>query len=433
MLRRSRVLTAFWALMISLAVGIAHVPAANAQVVEAAVATGLLIEQTSEKLGVLMDEATSKGDFLMLRAAQEAIYVLDAFKKSNLDVLDVAFDKIGRERQAVLNQVRQTARDLEAGRVDTLAQLEATSDQMDRLVRDATFKKTPTIYRYRGGLVIPGETGDVQLRVSGYKLTTGKPQLFFRGIAYPAAKDANSLSFTLPRRLFSADSEVIHSESATLVLFEKGFLWGLWPDTEVRHDLTFMTLPTRLAKVTVEFNELVQKPAFYDRPPEDVSFNHDGSARKCKHFAYVPSSANRRFDTSPEFTSVTRGNGNRDGSLGQVTIRDVGISFEICARRPIGARGNGYRHADVRIREVWTETEKQPRASSQTLTWLQDVDVKVPAAKDALIVRVEDFTGAKRTVGEAGGNAGRYATVTFDAQSNVVLVQPRVPAELLSL
>jgi len=397
------------------------------------VGTGLLIDRIGDELKSLLDEAASKGDFLMMRGAQEALYVLDAFKKSNIELLDVAFDKIGRERQAVLNQVRQTARDLEAGRVDTLARLEATSDQMDRLVRDATFKKTPTIFRYRGGLVVPGETGDIQLRIAGHKLTSGKPKLLFRGVEYPAMKDANSLRFTLPRRLFVDPTETLRVESATVVMFEQGFLWGLGPDTEVRQDLTLVSLPTRLASVTVEYNELVPKQAFYDRPPFDESFNHGGSAKRCRHFAYVPATSSRRFDLDPQRTSVTRGNGNRDGSLEKVTIRDVGISFEICARKPIGGRGPGFRHATVKYREVWTETEKQSRSSTKPLTWLEDVDVKVAAAKESLIVRVEDFTGSKRIVGEAGGNAGRYATVVFDAQSNVVLVQARLPADLQSL
>jgi hypothetical protein len=55
---------------------------ADAQVSELAgsVSTGMIIEQLADKLNGLIERAEQAGDFLAMRAGQEARYVLDAFR-----------------------------------------------------------------------------------------------------------------------------------------------------------------------------------------------------------------------------------------------------------------------------------------------------------------------------------------------------------------
>jgi hypothetical protein len=419
---------------IALAVPVAA-PPASAQVgsIAASATTGAVIDQVADRLNEALDKATANGDFLAMRASQEALYVIDAFKKANQGLLDDAFHRIGSERRALINGLRETTQAIEEGRVDTLERLQATGDQMDRLVRDSTFKRQPVVYRIRGSLVTPGETQDIRLTVSGYRLTTDRPYLLFRGQRYPAIEEGETLRFELPRTLFTAAEAQLKSETAALVLHvhHGGFL-GIGQRTrEERTSVNLVTLPARLGSVDVSYTEVatVQRERPLVREDSHRRSGHGGW--DCRGFAYNPSAADRRFD--PDRSSVRAGSGNSNGRLESVSVRDAGISFRICARRRPWDNGPGYRHAHVNAVEVWQETENRPHSDSQPLTWTSDSVFPVADRNSDLLVTVTDFTGSRRVVTAAGGAAGRYATVTVDPDSDVVLVRPRVPADLNAL
>lgn len=407
---------------------------ASAQVepVLSGVATGQIISQLSNELNSLISRAEAAGDFLVMRGGQEALYVLDGFKAANTDLINTAFDRIGKERQAVLNQIRKTTDDLESGRVDTLDRLESMANQMDTLVRDSTFKKYPTIFRYRGSLVIPGQTQPVRLRVQGYRLTSGKPHLIFRNKRYPATADGNDLRFELPRALFSsAKPQDITSENATLVL-ERAPGWFWQSPTEVRSTLNIVTLPSQLAKVDITYQK--KEPRHNEKVYAVGDVNHNSSSRgwNCRSFAYSPATAERRFDV--ERSSVTASSGNSRGRLEGLSIRDVGISFRLCARRGITDRGNGFRHANVHYVETWTTLDTVTVNDSKPLTWTTPATFRsLPQTGQGLLVTVTDFNGDNQIVPAAGGQAGRYARVVFDAQSEAVIVSPIIPRDVQSL
>ena len=404
----------------------------NAQVDGAlgSVATGQVISQISNELKSVISRAEAAGDFLVMRGGQEALYVLDGFKAANTDLLNTAFSKLGKERQAVLNQIRQTTHDLESGRVDTLDRLESLTNQVDMLVRDSTFKNHPTVYRYRGSLVIPGETQPIRLRVQGYKLTQGKPYLIFRNKRYAALVDANDLRFELPRALFRAKEQDITSEAAVLVLV-KSPNWFWQSSVEVRVTLNIVTLPSQLAKVDITYKK--NEPTNHERSFEqEVNFNSSSKSWDCKSFAYSPATAERRFDLNR--SSVAARSGNSRGKLEAVSIRDVGISFRLCAKRRWHDRNNGFRHALVKYVETWTTYEEVAVTDTRPLLWTESSAFEsLPDSGKGLLVTVTDFSGNKRTVSAAGGQVGKFARVIFDAQSEVVIVSPVIPNDVRSL
>lgn len=386
--------------------------------------TGAVISQVSRELQAVIGRAEAAGDFLAMRGGQEALFVLDGFKAANLDLLDKAFSDLSKERQAIVNQIKQATMDLEAGRVDTLDRLESLTNQIDALVRDATFKKHPTVFRYRGSLVVPGETQPVRLHVQGYRLTHGKPYLIFRGQRYAARVDANDLRFELPRELFEPSERDIVSEDAELVL-ERAPNWFWQSSTEVRSTLNIVTLPQRLASVDVKYNqpETVAHEKSYEH---EVNFNSSSRNWDCKSFAYSPATAERRFDV--ERSSVQPGSGNARGKLEGVSVRDVGISFRLCAKRRIHDRNNGFRHAHVKYVETWTTTVTTSRTDTKSLMWTEGAIFEaVPSSGSGLLITVTDFSGNKTHVPAGGGQAGRYARVLFDAQSGAVIVSPIIP------
>lgn len=432
--RRSSAAVAVAAIVVALASATTPTTAtAQVSAIAASGTTGVVIDQIADRLNEALDKATANGDFLAMRASQEALYVIDAFKKANQDLLDDAFDRIGDERRAVLNGLRQTTEAIEEGRVDTLQKLQQTSDQMDRLVRDSTFKRQPVVYRYRGSIVTPGETQDIRLTVSGYRLTTDRPYLLFRGQKFPAFEEGDTLRFELPRNLFEADPSRLKSETATLVLFARygGFL-GIGQKTrEERTSINLVTLPGQLGSVDVQYTEVatVQRERPFVREDSHRRSGHGGW--DCRHFAYNPTAADRRFD--PDRSSVSQGSGNSNGRLEAISVRDVGISYRICARRRYWDNGPGYRHAHLNAVEVWEETENRPHSATQPLTWTSDSVFQIPDRNSDLLITVTDFTGTRRVATAAGGEAGRYASVNYDPDSDAVLIRPRIPADLNAL
>lgn len=409
----------------------------EAQVAEVtgAIGTGVLIDQIGDKLTALIGRAEQAGDFLAMRAAQEALFVLDAFERANKNILDTAFEKIGKERQAILNQMKDTIDALEHGRIDTLDKLQAASDQLDRLVRDVAFKKQPVVFRYRGSIVTPGEKNDVRLVINGYRLTYGTPHLLYGGKRFDALKDGENLRFELPRSLIAHSKSRMSSEYAKLVLEgrEGGFLGFLTHPVFVEYDLNIVILPESLGHVNVAYSMPVTNRQ--EAPPVEIHDNYNSSSRgwDCRSFAYRPASSDRRFDINNNRTFVRPGNGNSRGQLRDVRISDTGISFSICATRRITDRDNGYRHADGQYVEVWNTAGHVPKKEAKELSWTKDVVVPVGDNPANLLITVVDFTGIERTVPQSGGRAGRFTLVRYDAQSKVVIATPQIPGDLSAL
>lgn len=231
---------------------------ANAQVSEitGSVSTGVVIHAIRNQLNDLIDNTRRSADFLAMRAAQEALLVIDAFEHANQRILDSSFDHIGRERQAILNAVRQTALDIENGRIDTLAKLQETGDQLDRLVRDTTFQRTPRLFRYRGTVINPDENSDIRVSVYGYRINQQTPVLLIHGQRFEASVEGENLRFILPRSLFQPDTRDLQSEFGTLILYRQsdGFLTIGAKWEEVRYDLNFITLPRQVGNVAVSYS-----------------------------------------------------------------------------------------------------------------------------------------------------------------------------------
>jgi hypothetical protein len=432
-MKKSPITVFFVAVSIGVTPILPAVPAIS-QVTEltAGASTGLVINQVQNSLSTLIAEATASGNFLAARAGQEALFVLDGFERANSNLLSKAFSGIGAERQAVINQIQQTTLDIESGRIDTLAKLEASSDQLDALVRDVTFRTYPVIYRYRGSIVTPGETTTVRLLVAGANLSLGTPYVVFRGQRYDAFKDGERLRFEIPRALFTADPDQMKSENATLHLeYKTGGILGLFQHTEsIQYDLNVVTLPGNLATASISYGTIIAEPR--ERSfSEEVSHNSSSRSWNCRSFAYSPSTADRRFDVSR--STVEQRSGNSRGQLRDRSVRDVGITFSICAKRRWHDQNNGFRHARVSYVETWSDSRREETVSDNALNWTQDLLFTVPDQPQNLLIKVKDFTGRETILSAAGGTAGRYAQVIYDQQSDVVIVRPRPPADVSTL
>ena len=388
------------------------------------ISTSLLIREITDNLEYLIGRAEETGDFLLKRSAQEGLYIIDGFKKANQEILNQAFTEISEERRAFLNALAETTKELSNSTELTFDRAESMLDQVDRLARALTFKDYPVIFRYRGSVVVPGDTQNVRLSIDGVNLTEGDVYLELLDETFFAARIGESLLFEIPRKLFIFDDTDIISETAKIGFVREGGFFS--QEQEVLYDLNIVTLPQKLGSV-----KLTYKRKNKLRKEKEYSFevSHNSSNRRwhCRPFSYSPAKSDRRFD--PDRSSIRKGPGNKRGKIESKSIRDVGISFRICAKRKITDRGNGFRHAYVKYTEVWYEREEEKLSERKNLIWTEDLVIKAEGETKDLIAQIDLFTGRSYTF-TSSGQAGKYANVRFDADQNLIIVKPKVPEDI---
>jgi len=403
----------------------------KAQVIEG-LTTGQVIKQISNEAKGMIQQAEQSGDFILKRSSQEVLYILDAFKATNEKILDKAFDKIGKERKAVLNKISETTNDLEKATGLTLDRAEQMLDQLNVLVRDVTFKKYPVIFRYRGGIITPGMKQNVRITISGANLSrVSKPILLFKDKKYIAKQLGESIYFELPKDIFIPNHNTFKSEVGNLLIEHKhGGFFGFFEKIKTtKYDLNIITLPKELgtAKLTFEKKVIEKKEKTYSG---EVSHNSSSSSWNYRSFAFYPSKVNRRIN--PDRSWVRRHHGNSNGKLQDISIRDIGISFRIKCRKKIWDHGPGFRHAKYYYVEEWTETKYEDKKVSKSFEWLTDLALKAGNESKNLFVEVELFTGKKVSL-TSSGIAGKYVKVTFDNDQNLVIIKPIIPTDILRL
>lgn len=422
----------------ALAVGLLVSPffATQAQAPIHGLATEAVFHNLFQRLESLLENARRSGDFLVSRGAQEAIFVLDAFAKSNEELLEQAFDHISTERQAVLNGVRDAVDALESGRVDTLERLTALSDQFDGLARTAIFRNEPVIYRYRGAVVVPGDSRPVRLIVEGYNLVEGgTPRLRLGDREYSPLVDGKRLLFEVPREVFRHTTNDYLIMQADLELRRKGrSVMGVSVGNQsVTHKIGFIALPSRVGSVTVEYRDPVRSSRRSTQVYQPyLRAEYRGQGWRCTPYSYRPQRPHARVDLARSRVDAEGGNSN--GQIRNVVINETGIAFEICARWGVADRGPGYRHAKVTLVETWEESGFEPRSVSQPLLWNQDLAIRgVNRGARDLVIQMVDFTKNTGVQTHGGGMLGRFAFASYDVDSGVVVIRPRVPAYLTVL
>jgi len=162
--------------------------------------------------------------------------------------------------------------------------------------------------------------------------------------------------------------------------------------------------------------------------PQEKSFtrdvNHDSSSRgwDCRPFNFVPSDTGHQVDTGR--SSVVPTTGNSRGELRDVTITDKAVSFNICAKRRITDRDNGFRHAMVTFTEVWNEFQnKVVEVPPQDLQLTSDLVIDIPQNATDIRVTVKTFDG-RTYVLTHDGEAGDYVSVRVDAAQGAIIVRP---------
>lgn len=403
----------------------------TAQLAEVAsgMSTGMAINQVMDGLNGVIDKAVESGDFLLARAAQELLYTIQGFEGASINILDKAFDEISEERKEVINKTIEIANQLDTTIDIGLSRAEGMVDQVNRMVRETTFKNYPVIFRYRGAVVVPGENNNIRLIITGHELTNEDPYLIFKDKTYPAKKSGNDLLFEIPRKIFKHKSYDFRADRAVLTVYDSEGMWWWKSVKEVSYDIHFLVLPKNLGKVQVEYKVLTEelREAVTQR---EVSHDHSGLQSNSRNFSINVSNPDRKIDT--ERSWIAARSGNRGGELvsNSVRVTSAGMSFTIkCKRATVTTPG--FRHVEYKKVEVWTEKAEKDTLQKLDLKWNEDILVDITSQGTRAISTVELFTGKiSRLV--TSGRPSKYVEVSMN-ENGILIFKPTIPRDLKSL
>jgi hypothetical protein len=390
---------------------------------------GVAIDQAEKSLNSVVDNSREAGDFLIARTAQELLFLLDSFEASNQKLLKTAFELVGQERRQFIGGIEKAIGELNTGVVTTLDRSERVVDQAYQLVKDVTFDTYPTIFRYRGSVVVPGQTADIRLSIRGANLSHGQPYLVLDGKSYPAERPTTQdLIVTIPRSVISHDdNSIIYKNGKLIISYESGGFLGFFTDEEkASYDIGLIVLPNNLGSASITYDVLgtARRERTYTG-----EWSHRGGSG-CRSFSQAPAAQGRRFD--PDRSSITRHSGNQRGEGRSITIRDTGMSMAICVSRGLLDRDDGFAHYRYSFLEYWTEPTATPSRKELKVAWLTDGTATIGTNVDKVILTFTDFTGKETKHTPSSNPAAQYGEISFDDQG-VILLRPKIPRDLAAL
>jgi hypothetical protein len=390
---------------------------------------GAAITQIEKSLNSIVDNSRESGDFLIARTAQELLFLLDSFEASTEKVLDKTFNSISEERRQFIGGIQSAIDDLNKGVVTTLDRSERIVDQAYELVKDVTFDTYPTLFRYRGSIVVPDDPSDIRIKVRGANLTYGEPYFKIRDEKYPVTRSTTQdLVITIPRNKLSHDeSKIIYDSGKLNISYKSGGFLGFFTDEKsVTYDIEMLILPKKLGSASMQYDALgsEQKEKIYAG-----EWSHRGGSG-CRSFSQSPSAKGRRFD--PDRSTITRHSGNSRGEGRGIAIKDTGMTMAICVDRGRFDRDDGFAHYRYKFVEYWTENTNTPMTKDLSAGWRVDSTATIGTNVDKVLFTFTDFTGKSSKHTPSSNPKARYGEVSFDDQG-IVLFRPSIPSELTAL
>lgn len=390
---------------------------------------GLAIGQAEKSLNSVVDNSREAGNFLIARTAQELLFLLDSFEASNKELLKTAFKLLSQERRQFIGSIEKAISDLNNGVVTSLDRSERLVDQTYQLVKDVTFDTYPTIFRYRGSVVVPGYTADIRVRIRGANLSHGQPYMLLGGKSYAAVRSTTQdLIITIPRSEFRHDEQEITYKSGKLsVTYESGGFLGFFTNESTAvYTIDLIVLPNNLGNASITYETLGM--ARHERVISG-EWHHNGSSG-CRNFNLAPAAVGRRFD--PDRSTITRTSGNSRGKGQDISIRDTAVIMNICVSRGQFDKDDGFAHYRISVLEYWDEPTVTPSSKVLNIGWIKDNTVTIGTNVDKVILTITDFTGRETKHTPSSNPSALYGEASFDDQG-VIIFRPKIPSDLAIL
>lgn len=218
---------------------------------------GFGLSHAKNKANEVIDRAEKAGNAVVNNAAERALELIDAWAKTNTDLLDKAFDEIEQERIAWFSEVDNTISRLERNEEIIVKDLNDLSVKWSGIIKDLPFTdKTPTIYSHSPKVILPSGEDVIAVQIYGPRLGRSISSISLDGKDVPFDVVSDTQVFAkLDRRdlTFDPSKSVYHSLDVkydeNVFVFLSLSTWG--GERIVERNLTLWMLPQKMGTVQV--------------------------------------------------------------------------------------------------------------------------------------------------------------------------------------
>lgn len=182
---------------------------AQAQIAEAA-ATGVVLDKIRNELDSTIDQAQQSGQFLIWQAGVQARDLLDQWKETNTELLNVAFSKLDQKTRDIFSKIEAQSKQLNMSAEYRLEDARQLTETAGLLVVGLPFNGKVYTTRYSPRILIPGSGMPRVFTVSGINFSEANPVLAVKNgpTLDRISLTATEAKFALPQSVYDARNGV---------------------------------------------------------------------------------------------------------------------------------------------------------------------------------------------------------------------------------
>lgn len=355
------------------------------------------------------ERARQTGDYLALSFAEQAMRVLEEWRKANTAIVDAAFDRLDDQTAELFRQLGNTAQLIAEGRnvafID-MQRLLATSGSM--LSRTLFATSEPSVSFSWPMIVTPTGPSRINVRVIGSGLGSAYPSatLGDRQLEINVVTD-NEISFMVPREDLRINEREVEPTTITLRYWVQRWSWlpwGLGPGEMRERAIELRRLPDVPARILIDAT--TEERVRQTRRTEIKLFSARGKNSTYYARVDVPRQDyqegwrldERRQMNAPIEQYLGNGRSSCTGWHPNSFRPDYAVmTMQLGSHRG----GDAYQHCRARLYLYrYRNVRRQAPQVERQLGWLNDVEIEMPRRIVARTILIETFDGRQYRVRE---------------------------------
>lgn len=419
---------------------------ANSQINEitSGVSTKIVIDKIKDGLSDVVNEAMDRADLTVAKAAIQALGVIDAWKKSNTELLEISFDKLDEATRdlfsrttVLINEVNDVAKN----NLETARQITENANQITESLIGS--KKRSFILRYTPMVINPSATNQVLVRLRGVNLDIAEPQITLEdnSSVVPNIVGPQEITFQMPISALKRDKNKSGLHRIKIKhQTRNGSTWYFWPKYEtVERVILLGTLPQKVGDYEIKGTRSFKKEERIIHTVDMGKFKARNNS--VSRVANPPTGylwdLRKGIESQRNFAMVSTGRGekgrceeiiwngsNEHGIIGRARLD------EIRQIRGLEIRWkSGYKHCGIRgpIYRLVPTTESIESKKGELL-WNKDQIISLPEDITEFILKIRLFTGEERII------TNSYSDNILDVtkESNKIIIRNKVPKDIIN-
>ena len=430
-----------WSISVALALTAVPVRTQGPATILTGLTVGQALSKLDETLNKAIENAGKEARQTVMVAGQQARLLLETFKQNNLDVLNVAADKLDVQRRHAFEDIRVLVAEFSLN-------LNATADKMEDIskrieVAIANFPltpDTPRLLKYKPVFYAGLNVGDqVTVLIDGSFLARGTPTLVLDAKEYKSQVQTDTnLTFLVPASVFRTNSTTVMYKSFKLTVYGERTSYVFWKQPyPVNCWLLIYALPERIGtyKVEVVKRGTARRTQAKSTPTiETYSASCDGR-RDCHQVNAEP-------DWLIDTQSIGWAQEHNDGGRfeGWRNLSAAGFCADLSAephghlKTPFGCVQGTIGHISGKVKyteykDVEADSREAFALTGNRLVWGKDASHTMPDGTRGIIVTLKLFDG--REVVYDGPTTGDVVGVEYNTQTRTLILKPKNPDSVL--